>query len=110
MNVYISSTKQVQELYQKLIFYYKTKSNCEVDFIVQLADRTRWLIQVCESLDDLKTKEQEVKALNEDMLEVNIPNGIIVTRTEITTIKVDAGKIEVIAAWQFMLNLEQLFK
>jgi predicted AAA+ superfamily ATPase len=63
------------------IFYYKTKSNCEVDFIVQLADRTRWLIQVCESLDDLKTKEREVKAL-----------------------------IEVIAAWQFMLNLEQLFK
>lgn len=84
------------------IFYYKTKENFEVDFIVQLSDRTRLLIQVCESLADLKTKAREVNALNQAMFELKIPKGIIVTREEEAIIETQAGSIEVIAAWRFL--------
>jgi uncharacterized protein len=89
------------------IFYYKTKANHEVDFVAQLVDRSRLLIQVCESLADSKTKEREIQALNEAMLELKITRGMIVTRNEESTIEVEAGIIEVIAIWRFLLTLPQ---
>lgn len=84
------------------IFYYKTKDGYEVDFIAQLSDRSRLLIQVCESLKDSKTKAREINALNKAMLELNIPKGIIVTETEEAMIQVESGTIEVMAAWRFL--------
>ena len=87
------------------IFYYKTKGNLEVDFIAQLADRSRLLIQVCESLASPKTKNREISALNNAMLELNIKKGIIVTQNEEMVMDVEAGKIEVVGAWRFLLNL-----
>lgn len=44
------------------IFYYKTSTNLEVDFIAQMADRSRILIQVCESLVEPKTKQREIRS------------------------------------------------
>lgn len=46
------------------IFYFKCKSGREVDFIVQGHDRSRMLIQVCESLVDPQTRKCEVTALS----------------------------------------------
>ena len=90
------------------IFYYKTNSNLEIDFIVQMNDRTRLLIQVCEYLAEPKTQKREVNALNEAMLELKLSKGIIVTRQEEKTINVEAGKIEVMAAWRFLLSFPEM--
>lgn len=88
------------------IFYFKTKNGFEVDFIAQTTDRKRLLIQVCESLENLKTKNREITALNEAMLELNVNTAILVTRNQENIIEVQAGKIEVVPAWRFLLNLE----
>ncbi len=90
------------------IFYYKTNSNLEIDFIIQMNDRTRFLIQVCESLAEPKTQKREVNALNEAMLELKLSKGIIVTRQEEKTINVEAGKIEVMPAWRFLLSFSEM--
>lgn len=84
------------------IFYYKTKKGNEVDFIAQLENRARLLIQVCETMTDLKTKEREITALEEAMLELKITESTIITLNEESTIKTKSGEIKVIAAWRFL--------
>ncbi len=86
------------------IFYFKTKTGKEVDFVVQNSDRSRILIQVSESLLDAKTRQREVDALLEAMSELKLEKGIIVTRSEEERLKFDYGEIELIPAWRFLLD------
>ena len=88
------------------IFYYKTSGGREVDFIVLMPDRPRALIQCCERIADAGTRNREVAALGEAMAEMHIETGIIVTRGEEQEVNVDAGRINVVPAWRFLLDLE----
>jgi predicted AAA+ superfamily ATPase len=89
------------------IWYCKTKSGKEVDFIVQLPGRTRILVQVCESMANSKTVTRETGALTEAMAEYGIKNATIVTRTEENQLNTDSGTIEVVPIWKFLINLPQ---
>ncbi len=88
------------------IFYYKTQNGKEVDFIVQIDGRKRILIQVCETMIDHQTRKREINALTEAMKELDLNRGKIVTLNEDEVIDLDIGKIEVISAWRFLLNLQ----
>jgi len=90
------------------IFYFKSKNGREVDFIALLQDRSRMLVQVCESLADPQTRKREVTALVEAMKEMELTSGIIVTRGEEEQIVVESGTIDVVPAWRFLLNLSQI--
>ncbi len=100
------------------IYYYKTKGGLEVDFITHLPaasptaqagmrNRSRLLVQVCESMAEPQTRKREVTALGEAMVELGLKTGTIVTRNEEEEIKVDGGKIEVVPVWRFLLNLPE---
>jgi uncharacterized protein len=90
------------------IYYYKTKTGREVDFIVPTSGKTRILIQACESLTDTQTRKREISALSDAMAELSIKTGTIVTRNSEEQIKTDAGTIDVIAAWRFLLDLPEV--
>ena len=90
------------------IFYYKTGTGKEVDFIAKMPDSSKYLIQVCETLADPQTRMREVSALEEAIGENEAVKGFIVTRNESETIESDNGTITVIEAWKFLLNLERL--
>lgn len=85
------------------VSYYKTKNGREVDFIVQMANRTKQLFQICESLADPSTKTREVTALNEAMIELKLKTGTIITRNEERQIEAEGGKIHVVPIWKFLL-------
>lgn len=92
------------------IFYFKTKGGREVDFIAQNLfygekDRSRMLVQVCESMADPQTRKREVAALDEAMAELKMTEGTIVTRGEEEQIQVESGKINVVPAWRFLSEL-----
>lgn len=89
------------------IYYYKTRGGREVDFIALKRDRSRMLVQVCESLAEPRTSKREVAALSEAMAELGLKSGIIVTKNEEEQIKADAGNIEVMPIWRFLLNLPE---
>jgi uncharacterized protein len=89
------------------IYYYKTKTGREVDFIVPTSRKTRILIQKCKSLADAPTRKREIAALSEAMAELGIKNGTIVTRNSDEQIKTDAGTIDMIPAWRFLLDLPE---
>lgn len=91
------------------IFYYRTQSGREVDFIVQMPDHSRQLTQVCESIAEPQTRKRELAALNEALQEMGLASGCIVTRSESEQIRSDGRTIEVKPIWRFLLDLpEQL--
>ncbi len=87
------------------IRYVKTRCGLEVDFVALIRGRPRMLVQVCESLADPRTRKREVAALSEAMAELNLVSGTIVTRGEEGEIPVGSGKIEIVPAWRFLLEL-----
>lgn len=86
------------------IFYHKTRTGREVDFIVTPRGRAPRLIQVCESLADSQTRKRETLALSDAMAELGVRSGVIVTRNEEEKIETERGLIEVLPAWRFLLN------
>jgi len=100
------------------IYYYKTNTGKEVDFIVpacagpvaaerSMRTRARMLVQVCESLANPQTRKRETAALSEAMSELRLSTGTIVTRNEDERIATEAGTIEVVPAWRFLLELPE---
>jgi predicted AAA+ superfamily ATPase len=87
------------------IYYYRTRGQKEVDFIIPVRGHARVLVQVCESLADPRTRKREVTALREAMAELSLSTATIVTRSEEEQIAVDGGTVEVVPAWRFLLSL-----
>jgi predicted AAA+ superfamily ATPase len=90
------------------IWYCKTRDGLEVDFMARLQDSSFMLVQVCESMVVQKTRKRELAALNAAMAEYGLKYGIVVTRNEEDQIITDAGRIEVVPAWRFLLNLQEM--
>jgi hypothetical protein len=61
------------------LFYYKSTSGREIDFIIKEGKKVSELIQVCYMLDDFVTKEREVKALLQGSEELKCDNLLIIT-------------------------------
>lgn len=90
------------------IYYYRTRSGKEVDFIVQMPNRTRLLLQVCESLADPITRKREINALHEAMVEQGTVQATVITRNDEEVITVDAGQISVVPVWKWLLELQRV--
>jgi predicted AAA+ superfamily ATPase len=85
------------------IFYYKTRSNLEIDFVIRTDTAEIALLQVSESLLNPLTRQREVKALQSGMAELAIQKGTIITRNEEEVIQIANGTIHVVPVWKFLL-------
>jgi len=63
----------------KEIYYWKSRQQEEVDFVVKDGLKVKELIQVCYDIEDKNTKKREVKALLKAMKEFNLKEGLIIT-------------------------------
>lgn len=88
------------------VFYYKTKKDTEVDFLVYNKISDFKLIQVSWSLTDIKTKNREISALMLAMEETNAKEGWILTEAENETITLENQIIHVIPIYQWLLKIE----
>lgn len=61
------------------LFYYQTRNNREVDFVLKRGHQTTHLIQVAYSLTDPDTLKREIKSLTEAGNELKAANLILVT-------------------------------
>jgi predicted AAA+ superfamily ATPase len=89
------------------LYYYKTGTGREIDFVVPQRGRPRMLVQVCESLAESQTRKRETGSLSEAMAELNLGRGTIVTRKEEERIELKTGIIEVVPVWRFLLELPE---
>ncbi|MBS0358115.1 MAG: ATP-binding protein [Proteobacteria bacterium] len=100
--VYIHLRKQEYEN----IFYYKTGSGKEVDFIAQRINGSIDCFQVCLSLNDEKTKQREISVLVEASNELKIYQAYIITEDHEEIIEVKNLKITCIPYWKFALSID----
>ena len=82
------------------VWFYKTKQNHEVDFCIQNHDQIK-LYQVSYQIENNKTRQREIRSLEEAMKELQTSIALIITYNQFETIKTHSGNIEVIPFWYF---------
>lgn len=61
------------------VYYYKTKNNKEVDFLIKMPNRNKALMQVCWDMADTDTRKREFDSLRQAMEELKLNKAIILT-------------------------------
>lgn len=85
------------------VFYYRTKSGAEVDFLIRDNNGLR-LIQVCHDLTNIETASRETKALAQGMKELGLNTGLILTHAEKKDEPSVSGSIAIRPAWEWLLE------
>lgn len=80
----------------KSIFYYKTRNDKEVDFVIREGAKVKHLIQVCYDLSSKKTEKREIDGLLECSEELHCQNLTIVTFNDERTIQKSDKTIQVV--------------
>jgi hypothetical protein len=86
---------------EKTVFYYRSRNDKEVDFVLRKGTHIERLVQVCYDLSSPKTERREVESLIECAGELKCDNLLIVTNNDERTIEKDGYKIDVIPIVKF---------
>jgi predicted AAA+ superfamily ATPase len=86
------------------IFYYKTKSGKEIDFVFTKENGEIQLFQVALKMEEKETRDREVSALLEAADELKTNALHIVTLEEEENIKIDGKSIRVLPYWKWALE------
>ncbi len=88
------------------IYYWKDYQQREVDFVVKKEDRIKYLIQVCFSVDEINTREREIKSLMKADKELKSEKMLIITWDTEEKIKINGKIIELIPLWKWLLTYD----
>ena len=86
---------------EKTIFYYRSRNDKEVDFVLRNGAHIERLVQVCYDMSSPKTEKREVDSILECAGELKCNNLTIVTRDEERTIEKDGYTIAVVPVSKF---------
>lgn len=89
----------------KDIFYYKTKLQKEVDFVVMSTKGELSLFQVCYSMKEGPTRLREMAAIKEAALELGLGRGTIITFDHEENLTEAGIEIDCIPYWKWALTL-----
>jgi|SRR3989344_412125 len=86
------------------ISYWKNVKHEEVDFIVKEGQKVKELIQVCCNLDDMQTKEREIRSLLKASKELKCNNLLIITEDKKGEEIMDNKRLRYIPLYQWLLE------
>ncbi len=84
----------------RTLFYYRSRNDKEIDFVIRDDFRIKQLIQVSYTLTNAKTEKREVDALVEAAGELHCPDLVIVTANEEREIEKNGYIIKVIPIYK----------
>ena len=85
----------------KTLFYYRSRNDKEVDFVLRKATHIEQLVQVCYDMSSPKTEKREVESLIECGEELKCSNLTIVTKDDERTIEKNGFTINVVPINKF---------
>lgn len=99
-------TELVKRGYQtnRTLFYYKTRNDREIDFVLKDGLKVTELVQVCYELTSDDVVEREVKALVEAGKELKVAKLSVLTWNEKREVTKDQLTIQFIPLWEWLLN------
>ena len=86
---------------EKTMFYYRSRNDKEVDFVLRQGTHIERLVQVCYDMNSPKTEKREVDAIVECAGELKCDNLTIVTYDDERTIEKDGYKINIVPIAKF---------
>ncbi|MCI6429004.1 MAG: ATP-binding protein [Rikenellaceae bacterium] len=86
---------------ERTMFYYRSRNDKEVDFVLRKGAHIERLVQVCYDMRNPKTEKREVDSIVECAGELKCDNLVIVTNNDKRTIEKDGYKIDVIPISEF---------
>ena len=86
---------------EKTMFYYRSRNDKEVDFVLRKETRVERLVQVCYDLSSPKTEKREIDSIVECAGELKCSNLTIVTKEDERTIEKDDYSINVLPISKF---------
>lgn len=89
---------------QPSVFYWQDYSGGEVDFAVKKGNKIIQLIQVCQNLGNIETKEREIKSLIKASGELRCNDLLIITSSEESEEKIAGKKIRRMPLWKWLLK------
>ena len=101
--VFIELLKRGNEINRE-IFYYKTRNDREVDFVLKSGIEIIELIQVSYDISNLDVLQRELKALTEAGKELNVSKFTVITWNEKRVVEKDDMKIELKPLWEWLLK------
>lgn len=88
----------------KTLFYYRSRNDKEVDFVLRKGTHISCLVQVCYDMSSPKAEKREVESLVECAGELKCNNLVIVTYNDGRTIEKDGYKIAVMPMSDFSVE------
>lgn len=86
---------------ERTMFYYRSRNDKEVDFVLRKEAHIERLVQVCYDMSNPKTENREVDSIVECAGELKCSNLVIVTNNDKRTIEKDGYKIDVVPITEF---------
>ena len=86
------------------LFYYRTRNDREIDFLIRTGNKTEQLIQVCYSMDQPKTIKREISALIEASGELKCNKLLVITWDREEVIEQNNLKIEIKPAYKWLME------
>ena len=86
---------------EKTMFYYRSRNDKEVDFVLRKGTSIERLVQVCYDMSSPKTEKREVDSIIECAGELKCKNLVIVTYNDKRTIEKDGYKINIVRISEF---------
>ena len=87
---------------EKTMFYYRSRNDKEVDFVLRKGTSIERLVQVCYDMSSPKTEKREVDSIIDCAGELKCSNLTILTYNDKRIIEKDGYKIEVVPIWEFI--------
>ena len=86
---------------ERTMFYYRSRNDKEVDFVLRKGVHIERLVQVCYDMSNPKTEKREVDSIVECAGELKCNNLVIVTNNDKRTIEKDGYQIDVVPISEF---------
>lgn len=86
---------------EKSLFYYRSRNDREVDFVIRNGHQVGQLIQVCYDISSPKTRKRELDALTECAGELQCHNLLIITRAQEETVEHNGLTIHILPMERF---------
>jgi predicted AAA+ superfamily ATPase len=86
------------------IYYWKNRQQEEVDFVITQGIQVKQLIQVCYNLDNINTKNREIKALIKAINSFKLNEGLIITENYTAIEKIGENKILFKPLWRWLIE------
>ena len=98
--VFLHLKAQRQEVY-----FHKDQKEC--DFVIRKDNRIVQAIQVSLNLTDNQVKSREIEGLIEAMSAYGLQEGLIITETEQSMLKIEHFHIKIVPIWKWLLGLDE---